>query len=181
MAKMLNMSGVSGERSTAHSVTKIGDWYTQAEVCERHGISPATCRRWVSAGRLERRRGEGRNLYRATAHLPLTAHDERPTAHLPLTAHRSSTAHQAVEGWRELLARTEEQAVLIAGLLRDLAQERMAHRQVLELNQQLAEEVDDLSEDNVRLEGELEDMSATMMRSDRLVDLATETIRALRK
>ena len=69
---------------------------------------------------------------------------------------------------------------MIAELQRSLAQERMAHRQVLELNQQLAEEVDDLGEDNVRLEGELEDMSATMMRSDRLVDLATETIRAMR-
>ena len=179
----MDMSGTSGavsahsdsERPTAHFVARIGDWYTQPEVCDRFDIAPATCRRWVTAGRLERRRADGRNLYRPTAHAPLTAHNERPTAHQPLTAHRSpgahSTAHQA------LTAPLED----TDALRHELSQLRMSHRQVLELNVQLADEVDDLNADNRRLRAELDGTLATLKRSDALVELATELVKEARR
>ena len=52
----------------------------------------------------------------------------------------------------------------------------MAHRQVLALNVQLAEEVDELTADNASLRAEVEVMTATMQRAERLVDLATQLV-----
>ena len=155
--------GMSGERVSAQPLARIGDWYTQPEVCELLEIAPATVRRWVTAGRLERRRGDGRNLYRQNAHRePLTVH-ERPTAHKTLTVHERPTAHQP-------------RIAPPPGAECELAKLTLAHRDVLALNGQLAEEVDELAADNARLRAELEAMTATLQRSDRLVDLATQLV-----
>jgi len=57
----------------------------------------------------------------------------------------------------------------------------MSHRQVLELNVQLADEVDDLNADNRRLRAELDGTLATLKRSDALVELATELVKEARR
>jgi hypothetical protein len=126
-------------------------WVSAQEACAELGVVPRTLRKYVARGIVERRREGRRSLYRIG---PGTA---APRAAIPLRPAPERRPGPQSHGpqWVEL---------------------EMAHRQVLALNVQLAEEVDELTADNARLRAELEAMTATLHRSDRLVDLATQLV-----
>jgi hypothetical protein len=124
-------------------------WLSAAEACAELGVVPRTLRKYVARGIVERRREGRRSLYRIA---PGTA---APRAAIPLRPVQEQRTGPQSQGPQSL---------------------ELAHRQVLALNVQLAEEVDELTADIASLRAELEAMTATMQRSDRLVDLATQLV-----
>ena len=125
-------------------------WLSADDACAELGVVPRTLRKYVARGIVERRREGRRSLYRIAKRIEArgAAIPQRPVPERG-PGPQSTGPQSSLE---------------------------LAHRQVLELNVQLAEEVDDLNADNARLRAELEVMAATLRRSDRLVDLATQLV-----
>ena len=139
----------SGPRASVLRLLPI--WLSAEDACAELGVVSRTLRKYVARGIVERRREGRRSLYRIA---PGTA---APRSAIPLrpAPERGTGPHSQGPQLVEL---------------------EMAHRQVLALNVQLAEEVDELTADNASLRAEVEVMTATMQRAERLVDLATQLV-----
>lgn len=171
-------SGVEEERAAGPGLSGLHVlrlWLTAADACQELGVVPRTLRKYVTRGYVTRKRVGRESRYRiisapTTARAPVEQGSRPLTQPGPLSGQR--TGPLSAEPRPGVPALGDSSALAVA------------HRQVLELNQQLAEEVDELNGDLVRLadenaglRAELEESTAAVLRADGLVDLATELLR----